>query len=235
MKTGNALTKFIFCLIVLVGIDYFPAYAQKQKTKVTIIKETYDEQGNKTVQTIIKEGAEADAIDLDHLSEGGDRNQLQWQRFDMDSLPMDGQFFNYSFKNPQDLRSLFDSLGMGNFNFFDQEDFPLFDGFGFDQGLDESKPKLGVKISEIDSQSGVVITNVIPDTPADRAGLKEGDIIVSADGTKIESPEDLINHIQSLQVDDEVLLDILRDGDYMEISAKLTQQKPKKEMEIRKI
>ena len=82
-----------------------------------------------------------------------------------------------------------------------------------------------MKISEIDSQSGVVITNVIPDTPADRAGLKEGDIIVSADGTKIESPEDLINHIQSLQVDDEVLLDILRDGDYMEISAKLTQHR----------
>ncbi|MBK8502652.1 MAG: PDZ domain-containing protein [Saprospiraceae bacterium] len=234
MKIHTTLTKCLFCLIVLIGIDYLPVYAQKQKTKVTIIKETYDEYGNKTVQTIIKEGAEAEAIDLDHLSEGKQGQSLQWKHFDKDSLPQDGQFFNYSFKSPLDFKSFFDSLGMGDFNFSDQRQFPFFDD---DHGFNEmnTRPKLGVRISEIESQSGVVITEVMPGTPAEKAGLREGDIIVSVDQKKIEHPEDLVNHIQALSGEEEVTLDIIREGDYLEVVAKMKDSKPKKEMEIRKI
>lgn len=234
MKINNTLTKCLFCLIVLIGIDYLPVYAQKQKTKVTIIKETYDEHGNKTVQTIIKEGAEAEALDLEQLSEGNQDHSLQWKHFDMDSLPQDGPFFNYSFKSPLDFESFFDSLGMGDFNFFDQGQFPFFDG---DSGFNamNAKPRLGVRISEIESQSGVVVTEVMPGTPAEKAGLKEGDIIVTVDQQKIEHPEDLVNHIQSLRGEEEVTLDIIRDGDYLEVVAQMIESKPRKEMEIRKI
>lgn len=239
MKTGNTLAKFFFCLLILVGIDYIPVYAQKQKTKVTIIKETYDENGNKSVQTIIKEGAEADAIDLDQLLEGrkDDDHALQWQRdFKMDTLPFGGQFFNYNFGgDPQDLKSLFDSLGLGNFDFFNQDNFPFFDDRDFHQDFDLNKPKLGIRISEIESQSGVLINEVMPDTPAEKAGLKEGDIIVSIEGEKVKKPADVIDHISTLDFDDEIKLDILRDGEYQEISAILSEMKPKKEMEIRKI
>jgi membrane-associated protease RseP (regulator of RpoE activity) len=232
-KFNNTLTKCLFCLIVLVGLDYLPVYAQKQKTKVTITKETYDEQGNKTVQTIIKEGAEAEAIDLDKLSDGNQGNSLQWKQFDFDSLPLDGQFFNYSFKSPLDFRSFFDSLGMGNFHPFDQGQFPFFEGEDQFNEL-KSRPKLGVKISTVESQSGVVVTEVMPDTPAEKAGIKEGDIIVSVDQKKIQDPEDLVNYIQSLN-DEEITLDIIRDGEYLEVVAKMPENRPKKEIEIRKI
>lgn len=239
MKTGNTLAKFFFCLLILVGIDYIPVYAQKAKTKVTIIKETYDENGNKSVQTIVKEGAEADAIDLDRLleGEGQESPSLQWQHpFRMDTLPFGGQFFNYRFDgDPTDLKSLFDSLGLGNFDFFNQEDFPFFDDREFDFNFEANKPRLGIRISEIESQAGVVVNEVMPDTPAEKAGLKEGDIIVTIGDNKVEKPEDVINYVQSLELDDEVKLDILRDGDYHEIIARLSEMKPKKEMEIRKI
>jgi S1-C subfamily serine protease len=123
---------------------------------------------------------------------------------------------------------------MGDFNFFDQGQFPFFEG---DHGFNEmsARPKLGVRISEIESQAGVVVIEVMPDTPAEKAGLKEGDIIVSVDQEKIERPEDLINYIQSLSGEQEVTLDIIRNGDYLEIVAQMMNSKPKKEMEIRKI
>lgn len=235
MKTGNSLTKFIFCLIVLVGIDYLPTYAQKQKTKVTIIKESYDENGNKTVQTIIKEGAEADAIDLDNLGKSNNGQGLQWFNFNSDSLPLGNQFFDYSFKNPESLRSLMDSLGLGNFNFFDQDNFGLFGDDGFNSSFELSRPKLGIRISKLETQAGVVINEVMPGTPAEKAGLKVGDIIVSIDQNKVDAPEDLVNHIESLDFEDTVALDIIREGEYLEIEAQLSEIKPKKELEIRKL
>ncbi len=234
MNKRNIFLKAIFCLIVLVGIDYLPVYAQKQKTKVTIIRETYDDQGNKTVETIIKEGAEAEALDLEKLGSLPKDNPIEWWDLYSDSLPFGDKSLNFSFKSPLDFKSFFDSLGMGDFNFFDQYDLPLFGDFGPGDELD-NKPKLGIRVSELESQTGVLVMNVMPDTPADEAGIEEGDVILSIDQKKIEAPADLVNHIQSLNLNDEVILDVLRDGKYLEIKARLTSLKPKKEMEIRKI
>lgn len=234
MNNSNVFLKAIFCLIILVGIDYLPVYAQKQKTKVTIIKETYDDQGNKTVETIVKEGAEAEALDLEKLSNRSQDNPIQWWDLHSDSLPFGDHPLNFSFKSPLDFRSFFDSLGMGDFNFFNQDDLPLFGDFGPAEELD-NKPKLGIRISELESQTGVLVMNVMPDSPADEAGIEEGDVILSIDQKKIEAPADLVNHIQSLNLNDEVIIDILRDGKYLELKARLTSLKPKKEMEIRKI
>ncbi len=235
MEIKNVFSKVLICLIILTGIDYLPVYAQKQKTKVTIIKETYDDQGNKTVQTIIKEGAEAEAIDLDKLGQDRDEDHsIQWHYLNPDSLPVDGQLFNYSFKTPLDIRSFFDSLSLDGFHFFDQEDFPFLDEFNFDKSPDD-KPKLGVRISELDNQSGVLVNNVMPDTPADLAGIREGDIILSIDQQKIEAPADLVNYLQTRSAGEEVTLDILRKGDYLEIRVKLSETQLKKELDIRKI
>jgi len=234
MNNRNVFLKAIFCLIILVGIDYLPVYAQKQKTKVTIIKETYDDQGNKTVETIVKEGAEAEALDLENLGNRSKDNPIEWWDLNSDSVPFGDQSLNFSFKSPLDFKSFFDSLGMGDFNFFDQYDLPLFGDIDPGDEL-ENKPKLGIQISELESQTGVLVMNVMPDSPADEAGIEEGDVILSIDQKKIEAPADLVNHIQSLNFNDEVIIDVLRNGKYIEIKARLTSLKAKKEMEIRKI
>ncbi len=59
---------------------------------------------------------------------------------------------------------------------------------------------------------GAVITQVIPGSPADRAGLKEGDVVVKVNGESIDNAADLRNAIGLLRVGAEARIEIIRDG-----------------------
>ncbi|MGB0213115.1 DegQ family serine endoprotease [Algiphilus sp.] len=59
---------------------------------------------------------------------------------------------------------------------------------------------------------GVVITKVMEDSPAEEAGLKAEDIIIEADGARIDDMLKLRNHIGLKRVGDRVKLKVLRDG-----------------------
>ncbi len=63
---------------------------------------------------------------------------------------------------------------------------------------------LGVMVH--DGPGGVVITRVMPDSPADQAGLRRGDVIVSVDDTAIESAEQLVDVIGSYAPGDVVTI-----------------------------
>lgn len=69
------------------------------------------------------------------------------------------------------------------------------------------------------AQRGTVVAEVIQGSPADRAGLKVGDIIKSVNGRKILSSADVRNHIGLLRVGETVNLEILRDGRQLTITA----------------
>ncbi len=64
---------------------------------------------------------------------------------------------------------------------------------------------LGVEAEAIDSQlaeyfgvkEGVLVRYVIKDTPADKAGLKAGDVIIKVDGSKVVTPGDVSSHIRA--------------------------------------
>jgi len=59
---------------------------------------------------------------------------------------------------------------------------------------------------------GVLMTVVNPDTPAEKAGLKEGDVILMVDGKDVNSISSLRNTISLAGVGTKVDLRILRDG-----------------------
>ena len=59
---------------------------------------------------------------------------------------------------------------------------------------------------------GAVITQVVPDSPADKAGLKPEDIIVEAEGREIRGFDQLRNMIGMHRVGDRFDMKILRDG-----------------------
>jgi serine protease Do len=57
---------------------------------------------------------------------------------------------------------------------------------------------------------GVILADVEPGSPADNADLKRGDVVVSADGQRVQSTSQLENHIFRRKAGDKVQLDILR-------------------------
>lgn len=76
--------------------------------------------------------------------------------------------------------------------------------------------------AEID---GVQVNVIGPGTPADTAGLKVGDIIVSVDATPVLSRKDIDDALLESKPDDEIKLDVVRDGSStpIAITATLTE------------
>ena len=56
------------------------------------------------------------------------------------------------------------------------------------------------------------MAQVIPGSPAEKAGLREGDVVTAVEGHKIRSNTDLRDAIGLLRVGDPVTIDMVRDG-----------------------
>jgi serine protease DegQ len=75
----------------------------------------------------------------------------------------------------------------------------------------EATPELA-ELLKLTQRRGAVVTRVRPDSPAARAGLQPGDVIVAIDGQAIESPQALQNLEGLLPVDKPLRLELLREG-----------------------
>ncbi|MBM4111514.1 MAG: PDZ domain-containing protein [Phycisphaerae bacterium] len=93
---------------------------------------------------------------------------------------------------------------------------------------------LGVQLQEMDAETaasfdikpndGVLIARVQPDTPAQKAGLQDGDVVVKVDGKPTPSSSAFMRIIASRRPDAEVSLEIIREGEHMTKHATLTER-----------
>jgi serine protease Do len=74
---------------------------------------------------------------------------------------------------------------------------------------------------------GALVQDVSSDSPAERAGVKPYDIIVSVDGRDIWTNEELIRDISGRQPGTVAHLDLLRDGRRQSATVKLTERPPR--------
>jgi serine protease Do len=83
---------------------------------------------------------------------------------------------------------------------------------------------LGVGLDE--SEGGAHIGFVVPDSPAQRAGLRTGDLILEVAGKKILDNESLINTVQRHHPGEEIKIKIRRGSEEQELTATLGQLPP---------
>ncbi len=89
--------------------------------------------------------------------------------------------------------------------------------------LQELTPELSEYFGVKDGK-GLLVSRVTKDSPAEKAGLKVGDVILKADGQKTETLRDLIGRIQKLREGDKIKLDILRDKKSMTVEATIEEE-----------
>lgn len=76
----------------------------------------------------------------------------------------------------------------------------------------------------VQTDDGLVITNLYRNSPAVAAGLQVGDVITAIDGEHVRSPEDLNSIINDRKVGDVVTFTVLRSEGIMQIKMKLPQK-----------
>jgi len=78
-------------------------------------------------------------------------------------------------------------------------------------GIQSMSPELG-EYYGIKNGKGVLVTEVFPGDPADKAGIQPKDIIFEVNGKKVESSRDLTRMIADIGVGDIARIKVLRNG-----------------------
>jgi serine protease Do len=147
------------------------------------------------------EGAAA----LTELPEGlGDMNALLGQ---VEWVP-GSEFFWQGDANQTDSGPMVFSLGAGSYL-----------GVYLDEVTAERVKQLGLK-----EERGAVVTKVINDSPASKAGIKENDVVVAFNGRPVESVRELQRLLSDTPTGRTVSIEVVRGGNRQTISATLTQR-----------
>jgi serine protease Do len=76
-----------------------------------------------------------------------------------------------------------------------------------------------ITLKELGAPYGVVIEGVQPGSPAEKAGLKGGDVITAVNGQPVKSGNDLVNPISLAAIGSKVKINYVRDRTQKETSA----------------
>jgi len=116
----------------------------------------------------------------------------------------------------QDLDSIFEQLDPYS-TYFTKEEYQT-----FKDNINQEFVGIGVGVKKVNK--GIYLNQVFEDSPAKEAGLKVGDIIISADGTSLlnKSTEQSIGHIKG-EAGTSVELEVLRDSEIKSYTVKREQ------------
>lgn len=97
-----------------------------------------------------------------------------------------------------------------------------------------SHPWMGVYLDTVDTQIsayyrlpvdyGAIIMDVVKNSPADKSGIKRGDIIVEFNGEKITTADDLVVRVMRCKVGDKVRLGVVRGDQRLTIEVTLEER-----------
>jgi serine protease Do len=90
--------------------------------------------------------------------------------------------------------------------------------------MDMDHPRLGIKAQDTEDGKGVKVLDVDDESPADKAGIKEGDIITQFEGKEVNSAETLSNLAKENKAKYELKVKLLRDGKPQDVQIKMPRK-----------
>ena len=95
--------------------------------------------------------------------------------------------------------------------------------------IQDITPELAKKFGLKDDQKGVLVSKVFSDSPAEKGGIKQGDVIVKFDGKTVRSSHELALIVSQTKVGKKVDVEIVRDGKTVIKTVKVGTRKEKEE------
>jgi serine protease Do len=89
--------------------------------------------------------------------------------------------------------------------------------------LDEPNPELSAYFGVKDG-TGLLVNRLTPKGPAERAGLKVGDVIVKAEGRRVETINELSEAVQDKKKGDKIKLEVLREKKPLSIDVEVEEE-----------
>jgi serine protease Do len=195
---------FVFAIALFVPVSLL---AQKDEKD----KETKEKTEKKDVEQII-------------ITRKGDKNEKVTVEINGDKITVNGKPLDEYKDKDGDLsvrlHKLKDLEGLtrlsGNWNYNGDNNFQFFNE-------DANHAMLGVTTEKADQ--GVEIQDITKESAAEKAGLKEGDIITKIDDKKIEDPDDLSTVIKNHKPGEKVTVTFLREKKEQKLTAELGKWK----------
>ncbi len=76
----------------------------------------------------------------------------------------------------------------------------------------------------IQRQHGAVVVNIMPGSPADKAGFHPGDVVIAVNGKTVDNGADVRNAVGLIRVGETVAFDVIRGGKRIQLSATVAGQ-----------
>ncbi|NBB70888.1 MAG: Do family serine endopeptidase [Alphaproteobacteria bacterium] len=91
-------------------------------------------------------------------------------------------------------------------------------------GIQDLEPQLARELGLDQDTSGTVVTQVQPQSPADRAGFQTGDVITALNGETVEGAGALSREVAALDPGDSATFTVVRGGDQQQLEVDLAER-----------
>ena len=239
--------KLFFAMLLFLGMngalfsqEEHPS-SEMEETRIILVKKKTDEDGKTIIKKIITTGEGDEQVIVEESDEDGiiildgDAEEDIEIRVHRDSVPRyrlrilkDGKPLEFEWEGaaayPEEVEEYFEQLedrfeGKGPFAFFGASRAFLGIRMEYDEEV-EIEDGTAERHSE-----GVRIEDVIEGSPAEKAGLQAGDLLLALDGQPVHNPSEVGDYILTKKPGDQVTITYLREGRQAETTVTLADSK----------
>ncbi len=85
---------------------------------------------------------------------------------------------------------------------------------------------------KLSSQEGVIVARVMEGSPAEKGGLKDGDVVVALNGQPVKNVRELLRDVARLKVKEQTPMTVIRSGQQIQLNIEIGER-PQEETELR--